>query len=378
MCIGVLAVAEALAAPGPRRPSLSENDLLSGAALPTLPAAGVPLGPADAFGLDDEMRAFVMTGVGTARERGARLQRLLDAMKDRGLFSLDYSNTVTSTARETFHERQGNCLSFTMLFVALARESGLEVSYQIVNVPPTWTAEADLVVITTHINAIVKTTFGDSYVVDFNVVDPQKNSASKRIADDYALALFYTNLGAEALIRKEYDLSFRYLREAVRTHPGIAGPWINLGLLYARQGLPQYAEAAYLHALASNADDRSALTNLAALYAAIGERQLADEYMQRIRRYQQHNPYYHYVMAQDAFRAQRFDEALDALRRAIRLKRDDHQFYSLQAQAYLGLGRKPEAAASFVHARDYAASGELKARYDAELGALRGEPPRTR
>ena len=45
------------------------------------------------------------------------------------MFSLDYSE-VTRTASATFHERQGNCLSFTMLFVGLARAAGLTATYQ--------------------------------------------------------------------------------------------------------------------------------------------------------------------------------------------------------------------------------------------------------
>ena len=63
---------------------------------------------------------------------------LIEAMEERGMFSLEYAE-VTRTASGTFHDRQGNCLSFTMLFVALARAAGsARRRYQSVEVPPTW------------------------------------------------------------------------------------------------------------------------------------------------------------------------------------------------------------------------------------------------
>jgi hypothetical protein len=58
------------------------------------------------------MRAFVAPLAAIAGP-GERLIRLLEAMESDGLFSFDYTNALTRTARATFHERQGNCLSFT-------------------------------------------------------------------------------------------------------------------------------------------------------------------------------------------------------------------------------------------------------------------------
>ena len=83
------------------------------------------------------------------------------------MFSLEYAE-VTRTASDTFHDRQGNCLSFTMLFVGLARAAGLTANYQSVEVPPTWANDGQ-VVIASHVNAVVRTGFGEETVVDFNI-----------------------------------------------------------------------------------------------------------------------------------------------------------------------------------------------------------------
>ena len=143
--------------------------------------------PEEAVALDDEMRAFVAPyrAIG---DPAMKLRRLLEGMRDRGLFAMSYSDSFTRSASRTFHERQGNCLSFTMLFVALARAAGLDARYQAVDVPPTWTNDNELLVIANHVNTAVNqgysraTTAGSSepfprapfdrkVIVDFNAAE---------------------------------------------------------------------------------------------------------------------------------------------------------------------------------------------------------------
>ncbi|HEX6998621.1 MAG TPA: transglutaminase domain-containing protein [Gammaproteobacteria bacterium] len=351
----VIALLAACAAPsGHRRPALSEAELLSGGALGLTLPRDPPISREQAFGLDETMREFVEAQVHGARRSHAALQRLLFGMRMMGLFSIDYDDSVTRTVRDTFYERRGNCLSFTMLFVELAREAGLDVRYQVVDVPPIWSANSDLVIVENHVNALVKTPRGQDFVIDFNMTDYRGRYPQREVDDDRILALFYNNLGAEALIRKEYDLSFRYLRAAIAADPDLAGPWLNLGVLYGKQQRWQHADAAYLHVLDVSPGNRSALTNLASLHAHLGNEELAARYSQEIHRYQQRNPYYHYFVAQRAFEEGRFADALEAVRQALRLKREEHDFHVLEAKTLLELGLPAEAQRSMERANRYA------------------------
>ena len=111
----------ATAAAATRQPAFDETEHVSGAALAFAPR-DVPLvvpTADEAFALDAEMEAFIAPLKGV-REPRQRMQALIRAMEQRGMFSLEYAE-VTRTARNTFHDRQGICLSFTMLFVSLAR-----------------------------------------------------------------------------------------------------------------------------------------------------------------------------------------------------------------------------------------------------------------
>ena len=352
--IVLLSVAEVLAAPAPRKPAFSDLELLAATAL-ALPAPpesfAVPTRD-EVFALDDDMREFIAP-LAAVRDPRQRLMALTAAMAEHGMFSLEYSE-VTRTASATFRERQGNCLSFTMLFVGLARAAGLTANYQSVEVRPTWSNDGQ-VVIANHVNAAVRTGYRDETVVDFNIRANQGDQHARRISDQYALGLFFTNLGAEALMRREFEASLSYLREAARVQPEIAGVWVNLGVLYARHRLYEYAESAYLRALEANEAEQSALANLVLVYEALEEPELAGLYRERVQGYRERNPYYHYSVATRAYERQQFADALTAVRKALRLKPDEHEFYTLRGQTLTALGRARNAEQDFERAREYQA-----------------------
>ena len=357
----------ATAAAATRQPAFDETELVSGTVLAlALPDAPVVVPTADeAFALDAEMQEFVAPLKGI-REPRQRMQALIAALEARGMFSLDYAE-VTRTAPGTFHDRQGNCLSFTMLFVTLARAIGLPANYQSVVVPPTWSNDGQ-VVVANHVNTAVITGRGEETVVDFNLRPYQSDHRSRRVNDSYALGLFYVNLGAEAMLRDNHAAALVYLREAARVRPDIAGIWVNLGVLYARHGRYEHAEASYLRALDVDADEPSAMTNLSLVYQALGEPKLAAEYLKRVQGYRERNPYYHFASATKAYEEQQFDVALTSLRKALRLKPDEGDFYELRGQVEAALGKSRDATQSFERARVYAEAEQVRARSPAELG----------
>ncbi|HEU4620379.1 MAG TPA: tetratricopeptide repeat protein [Gammaproteobacteria bacterium] len=329
------------------------GDLLSGTALFGEPVTEPAVSLDDVFALDADMRAFVEQRVADAGSMPNKLRRLLEGMQTAGLFSLDYSVAATRTVAETFHDRVGNCLSFTMLFVALARAAGVDARYQMVDVPPSWSAESGFVVLTNHINARVRGRGQPDYVVDFNQEEFKSHYVTHGVSDRYAAALFYNNKGVEALLDEDYRASFVNFRAAIETYPDLAAAWVNLGLLYSKRGRPEQAEAAYQKALDLDDDNQTAMTNLAALYTRAGDAERAELYRQRIRRHQQQNPYYHFFLARAAFEQKHFAEALELVDKALKLKRDE-QFYLLQGQAFDRLGESRNAASSFARARQVA------------------------
>jgi Flp pilus assembly protein TadD len=370
LAVAILLLSGGCSSTSPPRPDLRAFDLLSADNFDGAVTLSIPIPPDEVFALDDEMRAFVRTHVASTRSSQARLRRLLEGMQSHGLFDLIYAQDVTRTARETFHQRRGNCLSFTILFVALAREAGLRAHYQMVSMPPVWSNNDDVIVVSNHINVIVRTGTEGNFTVDFNLVESRGSYPQRQVDDDYALALFYMNQGAERLIAGDASASFTLLKAAIETSPGIPGPWSNLGMLYARHGLHRHAEAAYLQALAASPQNPTVMTNLTSLYQQTGDNELAEAYRRRIRAYQQRNPYFHYALAQQAYVNGEFDHTLERLQSALRLNRNEHQFHFLRALALHQLGEPAEAEKSLARARQHAELPEIRERYEAPIGAL--------
>ncbi len=354
----VLMLAAGCAAPGSVRPALTQSELLSGGNL-FAQATEKPIPAADVVALDERMRRFVAESVGGVRGDEGKLRALLSHMRANDLLSVDYDSGATQTVRGTFYSHRANCLSYTMLFVNLARSAGLRVRYEIVDVPPSWSQESGIVILARHINAHVAAGRQGGYAVDFDSADFRTTYRRYDVSDRYALALFYTNRGAEALLEGHYANSFVNLREALRTDASVAGAWENLGLLYARLEQWDYAEAAYLQALAISPDAPTALTNLATLYDRTGDTR-AETVRERVAHVEQRNPYYHYFRALDDYRHGRFEDALAAVGKALRLKRDEPDFYLLQARTYLHLDRHEDADRSFDRAERTGAPAKIR------------------
>ncbi len=368
-------VAAACAGPGLREDvaSIPEQALLSGDVLFGRTIETGSVADPGMFELDDEMRAFVAEHVDGSRASRERMRRLLSAMIESGLMSLDYDDAKTKTARQTFRDRVGNCISFTALFVALAREADLDVRFQTVEVPPIWYADSDLVILNNHVNALVKHNFGLRVVVDFNVTELKGDYETEEVSDEYALALYYNNKAMDALRDEDLETSFRLLKKSIETHPDIAGNWANLGVIYSRSDEDDYAIAAYHKALDLDRKHRPSLTNLASIHRSRGNAEQAEYYARQVRRYQDQNPYYHYYHALAAYNDGNLATAEKRLERALDLKRTEHKFYQLQGLIAERQGDRKTALRSFEHALDLAVYSDSRRLYDRKISLLSGK-----
>ena len=318
------------------------------------PEQSIPvINDADIIDMDDDMQEFSRRWVAKTPNKLSRLRRLLRAMQKGNLLNIDYFSDKTYTASQTFYYRQGNCLSFTNLFVALARNADLDVQYQMVEIPPVWTLENDFVLLTRHINVLVDMGSQGERVIDFNETRYQANYPTFPIRDSYAFALYYNNLGAVALQNKDHPRAFAYFKKAIQTDSSMAQSWSNLGALYSRLGHFDYAESAYHQALAQPRREKVALSNLVRLYRHINQPQLARHYEKLARSFRDKNPYYHHHLAQETLEVGKISAAFEHLQRAIELRPEEHIFYNLQADLFLREGKTAAALKALKQARFY-------------------------
>jgi len=320
--------------------------------------------------LSPQMRDFLDKHVDRKASDSLKLQQLAYAIVDADTFGLVYDDR-TRTASETFHARRGNCLSFSNMFVAMARHVGLKVEFQEVEIPPDWTLDKDTYVLNQHVNVYVDLGQTGVRVVDFNIADFKTSYEMRRIPDPRALAHYYNNIGVERMQTGDTAAALSCFRTAIADSERQFSPaWANLGTLYLRAGHPAHAEAAYLQAVNANKSDLVALSDLARLYERMGDRKRAAAYQKKVIHHRYLNPYYRYELARRAYTGKDYVAAIGHLKYAIRKRPKEDQFYFLLGACYLEKGDKRAAERWLAKAQEVAATDALKRRYSSKIDTL--------
>lgn len=356
------------------RPSISEKEILSGEALGVAEDPTTGVSAKTILALDDEMRAFLDANVNSGATDVFKLEQLIDAIMGERTFGLEYDEN-TRTAAETFQQQLGNCLSFSTMFISLARGVGLQANFQEVDIPPDWSMRKDVYVLNRHINVNVDLGAGGVHVVDFNISDFKSTYDVEIVSDKRAVAHFFNNLGVERMQDGDVDSAVAYFRRAITEGDGRFSPaWTNLGSLYRRSGRFDHAEAAYLYALKADKNDAVAMSNLVRLYEMTGDAEKAEIYKTRVYEHRMNNPYYRYGLAREAFFERDYSTAIEHLKHAIRRHKDDDEFYFLLGLCYLMSGHEQEARRWTSKAEEVAATEQDRRRYSTKIEALMSAP----
>ena len=272
--------------------------------------------------------------------RVAKLQALLF---NESYLNLQYSESQTHTAEEVFQLRRGNCLSVMNLYVAMARYAGIDAGFQTVAVRPEWDKRGELLVLSRHINASGNLGYKRKYIVDFTPEIQLQQLTARAVNDLYARALFFNNLGAEALVAENLDAAFGYFKNALFLQPDLAIAWNNIGAAYNQLGNAELAEYSYHMAFWHENDNATAVNNLAKHYRNVGALEKAEQYEAAIHQFNERNPYHHFARGQVAFKAKNLVLAKESFLSALRLKKAEPDFYMALARVYAAMGDESRA-----------------------------------
>ena len=350
---------------------VTAGDVLGSSPLAAYPGGeGAPR--ADILEFSPEMSNFLDENVDRRASKSGRLSQLILAVVGENRFLLAYDDS-TRTARETFESRRGNCLSFTSLFVAMARDLGLRANFQEVDIPPDWSMAGEAFLLSQHVNAVVEMRNDVSRVVDFNIDSYDGYKKNQWISDERAHAHYYNNIGVEHMLAGEAGRAYANFRQSLAEDESFVSAWVNLGILHRREGLADYAETAWLEALDLDASNLMAMSNLADLYGEQGRLEVAESYLEVVRTHRMKNPYYRYQLASLEFDEGNFETSMSHLKYAIRKRREEHRFYHLMSLNYLMLGDRQESQRWMEKAEDMARRGKDKQRYHHKLELLMGQ-----
>jgi len=350
---------------------ISPDELLAGTALGLGPDPPAIVRSDEVMALTDDMREFLRTHVRDGSLAAGSLSQLAYAVIREGSFGLEYDES-TRTASETFRAKRGNCMSFTNMFVVLARGVGLDARFQEVDIPPDWSVAQDTYVFNRHINIHVDLAVTGVHVVDFNMWDFKTEYDMRIVSDERALAHFFNNMGAEFMQQGDMAEAFYAFRRAIAENdPSFSPAWTNLGTLYRRKGFAYHAEAAYLQALVIDRSDLIAMSNLTALYDRRGDQKQAARYRNKVNSHRKQNPYYRCQLARDAFDAKDYDLAIDHLKYAARKNKDEDHFCVLLGLVYLQKGDEEKARRWMARAEKLAETDALRGIYSSKIDRLK-------
>ena len=345
--------------------------LLSGRALFEEPVAAAELPEDDILGLAPPMRAY-LAEVAPAASPQQRLQALLRGFESRE-YTVAYQADKTLTASETYGQQVGNCMAFTVMMVAMARELGADAYFNQVEVPPVWGhEESQTFVVYRHINMVSESPRG-RHVVDFNLQAYDPIYDQRKLSDSEAFAQYYSNRGLELMQQEKMRQAFLYLRKALELRPLDADLWANLGAFYSRNQQFAAAEQSYQQALQRSGGHSIAMSNLERLYRKQQKHELADFYAEKARFHRERNPYYLYYQARNAYEHGDYKSAKRQLKRAIWQYEDDHRFHFLMGLTSFRLGEMERSQTHFREAFSLTENSATSAAYQQKLRYLQRE-----
>ncbi len=333
-----------------------------GIASTILDQSGDAFAQIDPIELNDEIHNFIDSHVDRNLSTAAKVGKIRELMFDPQFLDIQYSTDRTYTAMEVFENKSGNCLSVMNFFIGVIRYLELDANFQTVKVKPIWDSRGGLNVLYEHINAIGSIRGGQQYVMDFTPEIALLDYTAREISDEQARALYFSNLGAELMINGDLEQALPYLKNALWIDPDLSLAWNNIGVIYSRLGQAELAEYSYKKGYSINRSNATVISNLANLYGAVGDFEKADYYQAAVRQFQNRNPYYHYNLGNDAFRANQFQVAERHYLRAIRRHDKEPEFFLVLANTYQQMGDNAQARRMLDRAQLLAESDPVSAR----------------
>ncbi|WP_428310252.1 tetratricopeptide repeat protein [Hydrocarboniphaga sp.] len=353
----------------PENAAASRGWVLDGAGELSGPQPALP-DVASLFEISSEMRQFATDAIATAKNDPDKIRLLVDAMhSDTGL-GLRYDASATLTPTEAFAQRRANCMTHTLLFIALARDIGIDARFNQVDIPPIWDLRGNNLVLYKHINARVGASARIFHIVDLTPEEYDPNYHQWVVSDTEAAAQFFSNRAVDLQTQNQGREALHYQLRALQLAPQESFLWSNLGHLYLSIGNARAAEIAIQQALHLDPDSLSAYGTASRIYEALGQPERARIYRREAENLQKRNPYYHYQLAQRAYARHQLPRALEETKTAISLYPEDHRFLLLLG-AVLNQLKQPELARKSIEAAiAMTADAPTQARYRSKLDRI--------
>ena len=347
-------------------------------------APAQPVRTDQVFMLSDAMRDYMNGEIARQARSKSPRRALFDALYAKGQLKLEYDAALTRNAAETFAARSGNCISLVIMTAALAREMGLEVQYQRVQIDENWSRSGQLYVASGHVNIILGrqkasgNTFDASAQMRIDFLPPKEveGYASHAIDENTIVAMYLNNRAAETLALGQVDTAYWWARAAILQDPGFASAYNTLGVIFLRHGDLAQAQRALAWAHERAPDNAAILSNLAQALDRLGRVAESQALLQQLARIEPVAPFHYFNLGQQALRDGDYAAASRMFAREIERDPYYHEFHFWLAQAYYRMGQLQLADVQLGLALKNSSTREEHNLYAAKLDRLRSHQSR--
>ena len=333
------------------------------------------VGADEIFRVSDAMRRYLQDPQIEAQLRRKGPQRgLLEALYTSGELKLDYDASTTRNAAQAFDARAGNCMSLVVMTAAFAKEMGVTVRYQSAYLEETVSRRSNLLLRSGHVNVTLGHRLADprfpvqeTTMVDFLPPDEIRGLRTREIGEQTVVAMYMNNRAVEALVAGRIDDAYAWSREAVRQDPQFLGSLNTLGVVYLRRDALAQATKVFSHVLDRDAENLTALANLAGAYARQGRADDSLAIQLRLTKLEPQPPLHDFNLGLAAMKKQDYRTARDLFAREVARAGDSAEFHFWLGLANYGLGNLESARRHVARALEASNGGQDRDLYSAKL-----------
>ena len=333
----------------------------------------------DIFTLQNEQKAEFLRYFNDPEHQGIKAHERVYQFLSKLVVGFDYQGE-NYTASEAFARKQGNCISLAVLTKALADLVGVDMSFQRMISAPVLSVEENWYVSSDHVRTFlyaVKPVSHNKQTValrSFIVVDYFPSAGDvvgEHLSEQTFIAMFYRNLAADAIFAVNFSQALALLREALKYDPQYSAV-INLAaLVHKTLGYSELAEQWYEYGLAVSEQKSTLLSNYAVLKQEAGDLEAASYFRARLKKLQEHDPYFLYMQGKTALQQRNSSAAVSSFEQLIKRAPYVAQFHLDLAKSYYQQHRLADAREALAEAGRVSSTTADKNRFNAKLEALK-------
>lgn len=292
-----------------------------------------------------------------------------------------YSRTLS--AEQALAQNAGNCLSLAMLTHALAETTHVGIYYELARTPPVFQRDSGYILSSQHIQTVIyeknvaHAHFYSSKPLKLKIdyFSTAGSRTLRRVNEEAFKAMYYSNVAAESLIRKQLKNAYWNLKKALQLDPENTIALNLLAVLYQNQGHDLYAQKVFVYGLSLTKNQLELLSNYHRYLTQKNRHVEANKVSDIINDYNEPDPFKWIDIADQALHDGQYQQALNYYKKARRQAPYLHEPDAGLAKTYFFLGQPEQALDAMKQAMLNSHDQTTTALYQAKYNYLKKHRP---